>query len=77
MSNKDFDRELLELQTYCELEIKGMYKSILMALELMLGGRNKPGFGTMRSHILRNGNDAIRNIQAEFERKKEGFKDGE
>jgi len=74
---KDEDRELLELQTYCELQIKGMFKSTLDILEIMLGGKKSPGFGTMRSSILRNGNDAIRRVQKAFQEKREDFKDGE
>lgn len=67
MEKKDENRKSLELQTFCELEIKNLFKSTLEMLEVMMGGKKSPGFGTMRSSILRNGNNAIRNIQKAFD----------
>lgn len=74
---KDLDRTMLELQTYCNLQIKALFKSNLELVEIALGGNKTPGFKTIRSAILRSGNDAIRNVQAEFERIIENVKGGE
>jgi hypothetical protein len=63
--NKE-DRKILELQTYCELQIKSLFKSNLDIIEFMMGGKKAAGFGTIRSSVLRSGNDAIRNIRNAF-----------
>lgn len=67
MESKDVDRKIQELQTYCQLQVKGLFKNTLDLIELVLGGKKKPGFGTLRSAILRQGNDALRNMDKQFE----------
>ena len=58
------------LNTLIEKKIKGVFKTSLKCLELMVG-KDHPGFEGARKEILRAGNDAIRDIKEHIDRQYE------
>lgn len=51
-----------EAKRYIESNIKSVYKQCLEAIEMRFG-RDFEGFSSIRSKILRSGNDAIRKMK--------------